>query len=69
MAYIGFRKLEGQLAKRPGVTNPGALAAYIGKRKYGNKTFNRAAATHTSLAPKAKKRAHRMQAAQRVLKG
>ncbi len=30
-----FKKLEGKLAKRKGVENPGALAAYIGRRKYG----------------------------------
>lgn len=30
-----FAKLEGKLAKRKGVENPGALAAYIGRRKYG----------------------------------
>jgi hypothetical protein len=30
-----FKKLEGKLAKRKGVTNPGALAAYIGDKKYG----------------------------------
>lgn len=30
-----FAALKGKLAKRPGVTNPGALAAYIGRKKYG----------------------------------
>jgi len=30
-----FEALEGKLAKRKGVENPGALAAYIGRRKYG----------------------------------
>ncbi len=32
-----FAALKGKLASRPGVTNPGALAAYIGKKKYGAK--------------------------------
>lgn len=32
-----FKALEGKLSHRPGVTNPGALAAYIGRRKYGDK--------------------------------
>lgn len=32
-----FKKLEGELEHRKGVTNPGALAAYIGRRKYGAK--------------------------------
>lgn len=30
-----FAQLEGKLEKRKGVDNPGALAAYIGRRKYG----------------------------------
>lgn len=30
-----FAKLEDKLAKRPGVTNPGALAAKIGRDTYG----------------------------------
>lgn len=33
-----FQKLEGQLASK-GATNPGALAAYIGRKKYGSKKF------------------------------
>jgi hypothetical protein len=32
-----FEKLQGELDKRKGVTNPGALAAYIGRKKYGAK--------------------------------
>jgi len=32
-----FAAMEHKLAHRPGVTNPGALAAYIGRRKYGAK--------------------------------
>jgi hypothetical protein len=30
-----FAKLKGQLAEKKGVDNPGALAAYIGRQKYG----------------------------------
>lgn len=30
-----FAKLKGSLAKQPGVTDPGALAATIGRKKYG----------------------------------
>lgn len=30
-----FQKLENSLSKRPGVTDPGALAASIGRKKYG----------------------------------
>ncbi len=33
-----FKKLKGKLSKR-GVRNPGALAAYIGRKKYGAKKF------------------------------
>jgi hypothetical protein len=35
-----FAALKSDLADRPGVTNPGALAAYIGRKKYGPKKFN-----------------------------
>ena len=34
-----FKALENKLDNRPGVTNPGALAAYIGRKKYGAKKF------------------------------
>lgn len=34
-----FAALRNQLANRPGVTDPGALAAYIGRKKYGPKKF------------------------------
>jgi len=30
-----FAALKKTLSNRPGVTNPGALAAYIGRKKYG----------------------------------
>lgn len=32
-----FKELEGKLSHRKGVTNPGALAAFIGRKKYGAK--------------------------------
>lgn len=34
-----FAALEKQLASRPGVKNPDALAAYIGRKKYGASRF------------------------------
>jgi hypothetical protein len=34
-----FAALKSELASRPGVTNPGALAAYIGRKKYGASRF------------------------------
>lgn len=39
-----FAALSGKLAKRPGVTNPDALAAYIGRKKLGAAKFNSLAA-------------------------
>ena len=43
MAPLGsgerFASLKAKLGKRPGVTNPGALAAYIGRKKYGTAKF------------------------------
>lgn len=44
MAYIGFKKLKSKLAKKPGVTDPGALAASIGRKKYGAKKMAQKAA-------------------------
>jgi hypothetical protein len=34
-----FDQLAKQLGNRPGVKNPAALAAYIGRKKYGAKKF------------------------------
>ncbi len=34
-----FKALKSKLASRPGVKDPGALAAYIGRKKYGAKKF------------------------------
>lgn len=34
-----FAALKSKLGKRAGVSNPGALAAYIGRKKYGAKKF------------------------------
>ncbi len=43
MAYVGFKKLEGELASK-GARNPGAVAASIGRKKYGKSAFQHAAA-------------------------
>lgn len=43
MAYIGFKKLKEMLSKK-GIKNPGGLAAKIGRKKFGGKEFNEAAA-------------------------
>lgn len=42
--HMGFGKLENSLAHRPGVTDPGALAASIGRKKYGAGKMAKAAA-------------------------
>ena len=53
MAYVGFEKLKSKLAGH--VDNPGAVAASIGRKKYGKKKFQHAAATgHKMRGMKAK---------------
>jgi len=47
--YIGFKKLEASIAAKGGVRNPAAVAASIGRKKYGNKKFQNAAATDHKL--------------------
>lgn len=39
-----FQALKGKLSKREGVDNPGALAAYIGREKYGAKKMGQMSA-------------------------
>lgn len=39
-----FATLKAQLADKKGVSNPGALAAYIGREKYGAKKMGKMAA-------------------------
>jgi hypothetical protein len=46
--YLGFNKLKSKL-KAQGASNPGGLAAYIGRKKYGAKKFNKAAKTHHKM--------------------
>ena len=42
--YMGFKKLEASIAARGGVRDPGAVAASIGRKKYGKEKFQKAAA-------------------------
>lgn len=49
MSYVGFAKLKGELAHKPGVKNPGAVAASIGRKKYGKAKFQKAAASGTKM--------------------
>lgn len=44
-----FNQLAAKLASRPGVTNPRALAAYIGREKYGPGTMAEASAKKESV--------------------
>lgn len=39
-----FDRLRGKLAKKPGVTDPDALAAEIGRKKHGKTAFQKMAA-------------------------
>lgn len=48
MPYTGFSKLAKQLAKK-GVRDPKALAASIGRKKYGKAKFQAAAAAGKKL--------------------
>lgn len=49
MAYVGFDKLKAKIAAKGGVSNPGAVAAAIGRKKYGKKKFQAAATSGTSM--------------------
>lgn len=68
MTYTGFDKLKGELAKRPGVTNAGGLAASIGASKYGRNAMQHAAASGKSLRGKPTKKTKRHQAIQRFVR-
>jgi hypothetical protein len=49
---IGFAKLKGQLGKKKGISNPGALAAWIGQKKYGKAGMAKKAAAGKAKAAK-----------------
>ena len=51
-----FDRLASKLAQRGNVSNPRALAAYIGRKKYGGSTMAKAAAQGQSAASVAKQR-------------
>lgn len=48
MAYMGFSKIKEALSAK-GAKKPGALAAWIGRRKYGKAKFQSAASHGTSM--------------------
>jgi hypothetical protein len=44
MSYVGFKKLKAEIASKGNVRDPGAVAASVGREKYGKKKFQSAAA-------------------------
>ncbi len=54
--YMGFDKLKASIASKGNVRNPGAVAASIGRKKYGAKQFQHAAAAGHSMRNALKKR-------------
>lgn len=49
MSYVGFDKLKSKIAAKGNVSNPGAVAAAIGRKKYGSAKFQKAAASGTKM--------------------
>lgn len=47
--YVGFKKLEKKLEKKDGKKAAGAIAASVGKKKYGAAKFKKAAADHKKM--------------------
>ena len=69
MSYVGFGKLKGELSHE-GVNNPGAVAASIGRKKYGKKKMAKAAAKGESLeGAKPLSQKERRAKAQRIYEG
>lgn len=54
MAYVGFNKLQAEIAARPGMdaARAGAIAASAGREKYGAKAMAKGASSGTSLKGK-----------------
>lgn len=59
MAYIGFSKLKSKLAGKPGIRNPGAVAASIGRKKYGAKKMSKMSSTHKTAPELGYAKVHR----------
>lgn len=51
-----FAKLEKEIAKKGKVSNPAAVAAAIGRKKYGKEKFQQMATAGKKRATKAKKK-------------
>lgn len=49
MAYVGFDRLKKDIASKGDVRDAGAVAAAIGRKKYGKKAFQKHAARGESM--------------------
>jgi hypothetical protein len=49
-AYVGFKKLKAKIAAKGGVRNPAAVAASIGRKKYGKEKFQAMAAAGKKMS-------------------
>lgn len=47
--YVGFTKLKEEIAHKKGVKDAGAIAASIGRKKYGKANFQKHAAAGKSM--------------------
>jgi hypothetical protein len=54
-----FAALKAKLASKGGVSNPGAVAANIGRNKYGKREFQRMASAGRKKASRVSKRGSR----------
>lgn len=53
-AYVGFKKLKAKIAAKGGVRNPAAVAASIGRKKYGKEKFQAMAAAGKKMSEEVK---------------
>lgn len=56
MVYIGFKKLKAKIARRGKVKNPAAVAAAIGRKKYGKQRFQQMALAGRRKASRRRKK-------------
>lgn len=55
-----FRQLKSKIARRGGVRDPGAVAAAVGRKKYGKERMQEMAAAGKRRASKKPNRAHQL---------
>lgn len=56
MGYEGFSKVKSEIASKGDVRDPGAVAASIGRKKYGKRAFQKSAASGTKMRGMSKAR-------------